>query len=368
MWILRQTQKLVQTAIGIDLESVGGYSLTRGLKERMAKCGLTDEASYLDRLRNSPQELEELVELIVVPETWFFRDEKPFNVLQKYVQEEWLPSKPSAPIKILSLPCSSGEEPYTIAMALLDIGLTPEQLQIEAFDISRHALEKALGAVYHGNSFRSREMGFRDRYFRLTEEGYVLDEKVRRILYERRASWEIERPQPALVALAAQGLIRGTVLDVGCGTGENALHMAALGLPTWGIDIVPGAIAQACARARQRGLPLGRFLVADVLALETLGMRFDTVIDSGLFHALSDAERPFFLRGLDAVLEPGGSYHLLGFSELVPGTIGPRRLREEEIRGVFAHGWQILRLERARFETNLHPGGAAAWLAMVARR
>jgi hypothetical protein len=91
------------------------------------------------------------------------------------------------------------------------------------------------------------------------------------------------------------------------------------------------------------------------------------VIDSGLFHALSDAVRPFFLRGLGAVLKPGGRYHLLGFSELVPGTVGPRRLHEEEIRDVFADGWQIVRLERARFETNQHPAGAPAWLGTIAR-
>ncbi|MFZ4701482.1 MAG: CheR family methyltransferase [Candidatus Methylumidiphilus sp.] len=179
MWIVRQSRQLVKKAIGIDLETVGNSSLARGLKERMAKTGLTEEVRYFDFLQNSPKELEALVELIVVSETWFFRDEKPFNVLQQYVREEWLPSKPATPIKILSLPCSTGEEPYTIAMALLDIGLSPEQLGIDAFDISRLALEKARRAVYRNNSFRSRDLGFRDRYFQLTEEGYVLAEKVR---------------------------------------------------------------------------------------------------------------------------------------------------------------------------------------------
>ena len=179
MWIVRQSRQLVKEAIGIDLETVGNSSLARGLKERMAKTGLTEEVRYFDFLQNSPKELEALVELVVVSETWFFRDEKPFNVLQQFVREEWLPSKPATPIKILSLPCSTGEEPYTIAMALLDIGLSPGQLRIDAFDISGLALEKARRAVYRNNSFRSRDLGFRDRYFQLTEEGYVLAEKVR---------------------------------------------------------------------------------------------------------------------------------------------------------------------------------------------
>ena len=180
MRILHKIHDLIKVSVGIDLATVGGSPLARGVKERMVKCGLVDEASYIDLIRNSHEELEELVELIVVPETWFFRDEKPFLCLQKYVKEEWTPSCPCAPIKILSLPCSSGEEPYTIAMALLDIGLNPEQMQIEAFDISRQALEKAQRGIYNLNSFRSRDMSFRDRYFRMTDEGYVLDEKVRR--------------------------------------------------------------------------------------------------------------------------------------------------------------------------------------------
>ena len=105
-----------------------------------------------------------------------------------------------------------------------------------------------------------------------------------------------------------------------------------------------------------------------MLGLETLGMQFDTAIDSGLFHALSDAERPWFVRSLGQVLRPTGLYHMLGFSELEPGAIGPRRLREDKIRESFASGWQVLRLERTRFETNIHPGGAHAWLATIERR
>ena len=186
-------------------------------------------------------------------------------------------------------------------------------------------------------------------------------------LYERRASWDIGRPQPALVELSAQGLIRGTVLDVGCGTGDNALYLGSLGLATWGVDVVAGAISEARAKARLRGLPFGRFLVADALELEALGMTFQTVIDSGLFHALSDAERPWFVRGLGAVLRPGGLYHMLGFSELAPGASGPRRLSAEEIRATFGVGWRVVRLERSRFETRLQPGGMSAWLGTIER-
>jgi ubiquinone/menaquinone biosynthesis C-methylase UbiE len=184
-------------------------------------------------------------------------------------------------------------------------------------------------------------------------------------LYERQGSWDIERAQPAFVRLAAQGMIRGDVLDVGCGTGDNALLVASLGHPTWGIDIVSGAISRARSKAAERGLPFGRFLVGDVLALDSLGMQFDTVIDSGLFHALCDLERAFFLQGLRRVLRAGGLYHMLGFSDRQPGDTGPRRLTEADLRATFSQGWKIRELTQTLFETNIHPGGAHAWLASV---
>jgi ubiquinone/menaquinone biosynthesis C-methylase UbiE len=186
-------------------------------------------------------------------------------------------------------------------------------------------------------------------------------------LYERQGSWDIGRVQPAFARLAEQGRIRGRVLDVGCGTGDNALHMASLGNATWGLDIVSGAISQAREKAVQRGLPSGRFLVGDVLALGELGMQFETVIDCGLFHALCDKERAFFVRGLRQVLCSGGLYHMLGFSDRQPGDTGPRRLSENEIRETFCEGWQVLELQHARFETNIHEGGAQAWLATIER-
>lgn len=144
MKIIQQTRDIIKASIGIDLEASGCSALERGLRDRMLRSGLTDEESYLNRLRGSPKELDELVELVVVPETWFFRDEKPLNYLQKYVLEEWLPTKPASPIKTLSIPCSSGEEPYTVTMALLDIGLTIEQFD----DLFRSG---AAGCVYGGH-------------------------------------------------------------------------------------------------------------------------------------------------------------------------------------------------------------------------
>jgi SAM-dependent methyltransferase len=187
-------------------------------------------------------------------------------------------------------------------------------------------------------------------------------------LYERWPSWEVGHPQPAFVVLAAAGLIRGVVLDAGCGTGENALYLAELGLEVYGVDVAPSAIGMARARASGRGLPAARFLVGDALRLETLGMIFDTIIDSGLLHALDDDERRLYVDSLGRALPPGGLYHVLGFSHLEPGTSGPRRLRPEELLAAFGAGWEPLCVEDARFITRTNAGGARALRGSFRRR
>ena len=121
--------------------------------------------------------------------------------------------------------------------------------------------------------------------------------------YQGQAPWDTGRPQPAIVKLAEAGQIRGNVLDVGCGTGENLLYLAARGHEAWGLDFVPVAIERAKAKAAQRGIE-AHFIVANALELKKLGRQFDTVIDCGLFHTFADEERPTFVKGLAEVLGP----------------------------------------------------------------
>lgn len=179
-------------------------------------------------------------------------------------------------------------------------------------------------------------------------------------------NWEIGRAQPAFVALEEAGEIAGAVLDVGCGTGENALFLAGRGHEVWGVDSAPRAIEIAREKVRERDLP-ATFLVQDALRLEELGRTFDTVIDSGLFHALADPERPHFVRSLAAALRPGGTYHMLAFSELEPGDHGPRRVTRQEIRAAFGDGWRIDRIRAAVFEGLKQPGGYRAWLSSITK-
>jgi cyclopropane fatty-acyl-phospholipid synthase-like methyltransferase len=185
-------------------------------------------------------------------------------------------------------------------------------------------------------------------------------------LYAGTPPWDIGRPQPAFLALAEAGAIRGRVLDVGCGTGEHVLMAAGLGLEATGLDAAPTAIEAARRKARDRGLT-ARFLVWDARRLAELGERFDTVLDSGLFHVFADEDRPRFVDGLRAVVRPGGRYLMLCFSERQPGLWGPRRVTQAEIRASFADGWQVDALEPARFAVTIDPGGAHAWLARITR-
>jgi len=184
--------------------------------------------------------------------------------------------------------------------------------------------------------------------------------------YEGRPPWDIGRPQAAFVDVVESGGLSGRVLDVGCGTGEHVLLAAAAGYDATGIDLAWAAIAQATEKARQRGLE-ATFLVHDALDLASLSGPFGTVLDSGLFHVLSDADRTRYAEQLHRVVTPGGRCYLLAFSDRQSGEWGPRRVSEQELRDCFVDGWRIESVEPATYEVNLHPGRAEAWLTTVVR-
>ena len=165
--------------------------------------------------------------------------------------------------------------------------------------------------------------------------------------YAGNAPWDIGKVQPALQSIADE--ITGSILDTGCGTGENALFFAAKGHDVTGIDFLPEAVASAKQKAADRGLA-ATFLVEDALNLQNWTQQFDNVIDCGLFHVFSDQDRVRYVRGIEMVLERAGYLYLLCFSEQTPGTAGPRRVTQNELIAAFHEGWEIESIEPARFE------------------
>ncbi|KKL17924.1 hypothetical protein LCGC14_2480650, partial [marine sediment metagenome] len=178
--------------------------------------------------------------------------------------------------------------------------------------------------------------------------------------------WDTGHPQSEIKQLADSGEITGTVLDVRCGTGENALYLAQKGFRVTGIDSEPTVIAKAMLEAAARNLKVP-FFAFDALHLGCLGMVFDTVIDTGLFHVYSDIEKKIFINSIAQALKKGGQYHMLCISELEKGSFGPRRVTQDEIRSLFSEGWEIRSIKEARPETNLEKGWCCAWLASIKR-
>lgn len=180
------------------------------------------------------------------------------------------------------------------------------------------------------------------------------------------APWDIGRPQPAVVRVASDGGFAGAVLDAGCGTGENALHIASLGLSVLGVDIVEMALAMARQKAADRGVE-AEFAAADAFHLERLGRRFDTVLDCGLFHTFDADERPGYVASLASVTQPGVTLYVLCFAD-GPET-GPHPVSQAELQAAFnpRDGWNVVAIEPDRIHTRFHDDGAPAWLAMIKR-
>ncbi|MDT7578747.1 MAG: hypothetical protein QOK35_7 [Pseudonocardiales bacterium] len=181
-----------------------------------------------------------------------------------------------------------------------------------------------------------------------------------------RPPWDIGRPQPAFLALADAGEIRGRVLDVGCGTGEHVLLCADRSLDATGVDLAPTALAAARIKADQRHLT-ARFLLHDARRLADLAESFDTVLDCGLFHIFDGADRAAFVAALRTALVPGGRYLMLCFSDAQPGDSGPHRVTRDEISTAFQPGWRVDSIEPAIIETLTDPAGIRAWLAALTR-
>ncbi len=170
---------LLRERIGLNSASIGSSSILRAIQQRMTKCGSRDMDDYYRKLTDSAQEFTNLVETVTIPETWFFRTHQSFAALEAVAKLEWLPAHNNDVLRILSVPCSTGEEPYSIAMTLLDCGFQPTQFIIDAVDINARNLNIARESLYSRNSFRNQDLSFRDRHFRKSGNVYQLVDRVR---------------------------------------------------------------------------------------------------------------------------------------------------------------------------------------------
>lgn len=175
-----QIELLLKQKMGLDGTSIGASAISRSVQRRVAVCGLRSEKDYWGFLQSSATELQELIETVVVPETWFFRDPAAYEALANVVVPPWLTQHRQGAFRVLSVPSSTGEEPYTMAMALLDAGVPADRFKIDAVDISYRALATARSGVYGKNSFRGKDIAYRDRHFTSTGSGWKLNENVRR--------------------------------------------------------------------------------------------------------------------------------------------------------------------------------------------
>lgn len=173
-----QIEALLKARIGLDAVAIGPAVIARAVDERRQAVGARDPAAYWNLLHAAPDELQALIEAVVVPETWFFRHREALLALGRFAAHRAFGDGERL-LRVLSLPCSTGEEPYSIAMALFDAGLPADRFRVDAVDVSARALERARAGLYGSNAFRGLPLDFRDRYFAPAPTGYQLSEKVR---------------------------------------------------------------------------------------------------------------------------------------------------------------------------------------------
>lgn len=176
---LNDFEALLKETGGLDAKALGRAMIERAVRDRAAACAMPDWRDYLEHVRTTEDELQALVDALVTPEGWFFRDRVAFDTLGRLAVQCWLTASHGEQLRLLSVGCGGGEEPYSMAMELLDSGFPAERLRIDALDISGPAIARARQAVYPRSAFRGNDLRFCDRYFKPAPEGFKLDPQVR---------------------------------------------------------------------------------------------------------------------------------------------------------------------------------------------
>lgn len=181
--------------------------------------------------------------------------------------------------------------------------------------------------------------------------------------------WQIDRPQTEVLRWLEKEAFVSPILDIGCGTGDNAIAMARQGLRVVGMDAVEEALRRARIKVAEAKLAQPpEFVLGDALRLEDSGFEVESVLDCALFHTFSDGDQATYVRGLFQILPSGGKVHLLSFSELETRPPGPRRLSLAQITGVFGADWEMEESMRCRYEDRVRPDGAHAWRVTMVKK
>ena len=172
-------ERLLAERIGLDVASVGAGLIDRGVATRMKQLGVRRLEDYERILLGPSDEIQALIEEVVIPESWFFRDERPFATFRQYVREGWVDQPLRGPISVLCLPCASGEEPYSVAIALIELGIPRERFEVVAVDISEQSIRRAAAGLYSTNAFRGMDPRIQTEYFTPVRGRYLLKPAVR---------------------------------------------------------------------------------------------------------------------------------------------------------------------------------------------
>lgn len=176
---LTAIEQILKQRMGLHSATVGSATVLQAVERRMRDCDMDSIDDYLKVLRHSATEMDALIDDVIIPETWFYRDRNPFDAFSAWVKDKWLSHNALKRLRALSVPCSTGEEPYTLAMCLADLGVPATAAQIDAVDISRSNIDKALDASYGNNSFRGSDLAFRERHFVRGSRSYRLKDEIR---------------------------------------------------------------------------------------------------------------------------------------------------------------------------------------------
>jgi len=174
---------MLKETIGLDEAAIGSAAIRHAIARRMKQSGMADEGDYLALLQESQLELTALIEEVVVPETWFFRQREAFRLMQSYLCGPWKQIHSSLAPRLLSVPSSSGEEAYSMAISLLEAGFSPEDFHIDAIDVSNRILQKAKRAEYGKGSFRGAHLESREHHFDELEGKYILKAPVKHAVH-----------------------------------------------------------------------------------------------------------------------------------------------------------------------------------------